>query len=90
MIGKLFTVGEDEMTPWSVTTTTISADRKWGVRVEWLGLGYVFSLQLNPAPACRVIVCGWSLYFGRILSPPKTHHFDLGEIAASKGWKHEK
>lgn len=75
---------------WSVTTTTTSAQREWGVRLEWIGSGYVFSLQVVAAPAVRIILFGWSLYFGRILSPPKTYHFDLGEIAVSKGWKHEK
>lgn len=78
------------MNPWSVTTTTISAERSWGVRFEWIGRGYLLSIQANLAPSCRLIVCGWSLYFGKILSPAKTLRFDLGEIAASKGWKHEK
>lgn len=90
MIGKLFIVGEDEMIPWSVTTTTISAERHWGVRFEWIGMGYVLSLQFNTAPSCRLILFGWSLYMGRLLSPPKTVHYDLGEIATRKGWKHEK
>lgn len=74
--------------PWSVTATNFTGERHWGVRFEWIGMGYVLAFQFNPAPSCRVILFGWSVYFGRVLDKPKTIHYDLGEIAASKGWKH--
>jgi hypothetical protein len=43
----------------------------------------------TPAPAVRVILFGWSLYFGRLIVV-KTHHFCPDEIAESKGWIRER
>lgn len=71
---------------WSVTTTMFGGERRWGVRYEWLGLGCVFSLQVNTAPAIRIIVLGWSFYAGKLLPPPRTLTQTLDNIAQSKGW----
>ena len=70
---------------WSVTTTTTSAQREWGVRLEWIGSGFVFSLQVVAAPAVRIILFGWSLYFGRLLKVTTITH-NIDDVAASKGW----
>ena len=72
---------------WSVTTTVVGGDRKWGTRFEWVGSGYIFSLQVVLAPAVRIILFGWSLYFGRLLQV-KTFGTNLNAIAESKGWKY--
>lgn len=68
---------------WAVTTTTMNG-REWGIRFE-RARGFVFALQLNWAPAIRITLFGWSLYVGRLIKVTTTH-YDLGEIAASKGW----
>lgn len=74
---------------WSVTTTTTCSRREWGAKLEWVGGCFIFSLQVNvTAPAVRVILFGWSLYFGRLIVV-KTHHFCPDEIAESKGWIRE-
>lgn len=77
------------MNNWSVTTTTYPNERKWGIRGEWIGLGYVLAIQVNASPALRVILLGWSFYVGKLLPPPKTVAHELVEIAASKGWVHQ-
>lgn len=57
---------------WTVTMTHFDTTRHWDVRVEWLGAWLLFSLTVNPtAPACRIVLFGWSFLFGRILLPPR-------------------
>lgn len=70
---------------WSVTMTSMSDKREWGCRCEWVGGGYVFSLQVVAAPAIRIILFGWSLYLGRLLKVTTITH-NMDDVAASKGW----
>lgn len=58
---------------WSVNITSGSLSRKLGIRFEWVGKGYILSLQVNAAPAVRIILFGWSLHLGWI--PDKQHTF---------------
>ena len=55
---------------YSVTTTTFSGKRYWGVRFDYVGIGYLFSVSVSKAPAMRIIAFGCSLWFGRIPERP--------------------
>lgn len=56
----------------SITHMDIEPERKWGIRFEWVGAVFVLAISLKPlTPACRIVVLGCSVLFGRIPVPPK-------------------
>ena len=57
-------------TAWTVTTTHFDTTRRWGVRFEWMGLGYVLHVGVSSAPAMRLCLLGCSIWFGRIPLKP--------------------
>jgi hypothetical protein len=57
---------------WTVTTTLFDDKRYWGVRFDWVGIGYILSVAMSCAPAMRIIVLGCSVWLGKIPQRPKT------------------
>lgn len=54
---------------WTVTTTHWDTERRWGVRFDWLGLGYILHVGVSAAPAIRIGIFGCAIWVGKI--PPK-------------------
>lgn len=63
------------MTAWTVTTTRYDLARQWGVRFEWMGLGYVLHIGVSAAPAMRIAVLGCGIWFGKIPAKPQVQVF---------------
>lgn len=59
-------------------------DRRWGVRLEYVGVGYVLHIGVVPW-AMRVIVLGVSLWFGKILPRGKVSEtIEIPDLLNSK------
>lgn len=63
---------QDLKTTWTVTATSLDFERRWGVRLDWLGPHQVLAVVVNRAPAMRIVILGLSIQLGRLLPRQKT------------------